>query len=966
MSRTSHNATYRALNTLADLAPQGRTVGREPVTLNEIAVLPVGMCELFVADEQRASLRTVGRENLTAATAAAIDQLAKRATIIDDPDVLRIGWLWLVGVVDGKWIMEPLVSRSVKPAGVATRALHMATSGPAPIFEPTGDVELTSMVTNSADQDRLGEHIPTGDGALAEVTALTVDPKLLQQLTTLQRWATDVATAAGVGPAVWSDTIEQARTNRHVQLVAQTALYLNRPQTGGISTAATLRRWNSINVAGTAFDYIYGGAESTATPTGDEPVDSSLVLSPAQRAAVRRSRYDEVTVVSGPPGTGKSQTIAAIALDAVERGQSVLVAAPTSAAVDALTELLTDTPGPDPIVFGSSRHRQDVIDRLGQGGGQLAGRHTVEASTAALRAAQQDRDELTTLVAEFLTAERMVFDNDSMIAFAARRTAPRWFTPDADLDEARVLYSDAHRPRRGLFTAWRQQRSLRRLHDHAGATSGADLGRALEVARARRLAQDLDAMGGLELDSSWSRLIAATERARVAKGTWLHATTHAADRMTRQGRATMALVASAMRSGRVRRRQALARVDGTRLADAMPLWVATLRDIDDLLPCTPAMFDLLVVDEASQADQVSAAPALLRAKRAVVVGDPKQLRHVSFIADAAIDAARAANQVTTPDEAGRLDVRRLSLFDIAASTSGTEFLSEHFRSAPHLIGFSAQRFYDGHLRLATRHPTNDTKDCISIDRVPGDRADSGVNLVEVDRVIEHITAHLADPATTATVGVMSPTRAQADAITDAAMEAFSLEEIERVKLRIGTVHGFQGCQRDIVLLSLAIDDDAAPGARAFIADPHLFNVMITRARHEIVVVTSLSDDCRGVIGDYIRYGATPPNRPRSKPLSNPLALGLAADLKRSGHPVTTGYPAGEHTLDMVLAASDSGLGIVVGPHPDGPTAHIDRHLALVRSGWEIRDLFHTKWADRLGELGVALALEADRRAAQQR
>ena len=84
--------------------------------------------------------------------------------------------------------------------------------------------------------------------------------------------------------------------------------------------------------------------------------------------------------------------------------------------------------------------------------------------------------------------------------------------------------------------------------------------------------------------------------------------------------------------------------------------------------------------------------------------------------------------------ADRLDVRRVSAFDLAAGAAPVTLLDEHYRSAPHLIGFSAHRFYDDRLRIATRHPSNDRATAIDVRRLDGDR-DRGVNRAEVEAAI---------------------------------------------------------------------------------------------------------------------------------------------------------------------------------------------------------------------------------------
>ena len=103
------------------------------------------------------------------------------------------------------------------------------------------------------------------------------------------------------------------------------------------------------------------------------------------------------------------------------------------------------------------------------------------------------------------------------------------------------------------------------------------------------------------------------------------------------------------------------------LTSAAPMWIGTLSEIEDELPASAGLFDLVVLDEASQIEQSRAAPALLRAQRAVIVGDPHQLHHVSFQSDDAVDAALERHGLG--DWRGLLDVRRVSAFDLAATTA---------------------------------------------------------------------------------------------------------------------------------------------------------------------------------------------------------------------------------------------------------------------------------------------------------
>ena len=605
-----------------------------------------------------------------------------------------------------------------------------------------------------------------------------------------------------------------------------------------------------------------------------------------------------------------------------------------------------------------------------------------------------------------LDAERAATDPSSAELLLARHEAPGLFEAGVDLTRAQAHLA-ASEPTGWWFPRRRARRArgdLVALARCGPSVDDARLARLLEVATARRRAAELEALGGLELDDLWARLERAEASARTAIGDWLDAEVRHDERAHRRALRSMAAVAAALRSGRSERRRQLASMPGRDLTEALPVWIATLRDVDDLLPREAAMFDLVLLDEASQVDQISAAPALLRARRAVVCGDPRQLRHVSFTSDEAQRQAQASSGLPA-DLAGQLDVRRSSLFDAAAAVETTTFLDEHFRSLPHLIDFSARRFYDDRLRIATRTPATDVLDVIAVEPVDGEREGSGVNHAEVDAVLALLDGALAaagpvggppggsadgSPGATATVGVVTPFRAQADALDAAILERYDLDELDRLDLRSGTVHSLQGCERDHLVVSLALDAASAPGSRRFVDDPNLFNVMVTRGRRRATVVTSLPVDpvaadepAAGLDGDtaphgaaaprsarraggdlidaYLRHASAPGGHRRAPAEVSPWARRVAAHVE-PGHALV-GYVVGRHVVDVALASSSTGrapVGLVCGVHPDGPEAHVERHLSLRAAGWRLVEVHETRWGDRLGELGVLLADLAER------
>jgi hypothetical protein len=371
------------------------------------------------------------------------------------------------------------------------------------------------------------------------------------------------------------------------------------------------------------------------------------------------------------------------------------------------------------------------------------------------------------------------------------------------------------------------------------------------------------------------------------------------------------------------------------------------------LPAVTGLFDLVILDEASSIDQPLAATALLRGRRAVIAGDPRQLRQVSFVADAQLRGVVAAHGPDdSPVLAARLDVRRNSTFDLAAGAAPVLVLDEHFRSDPHLVDFVARRLYDGKVQVATRSPRTESKDCVEVVRVEGRRDQAGVVRVEVERAITEVQA--LSRAGRTSVGIVTPFRAQADAIEEAVLAAFTADELEALDLRVGTVHAFQGNERDVVVASLGIGPDQTAASWRFVEDPHLFAVFMTRARRRMTILVSADPPAGGLVAAYLAQADSPPGPPRPAGPIGPWAAAIADDLASAGVPILAAYPSGRHVVDICVDDPSRCVGIECGVHPAGPEAHIDRHLALTRAGWALLEAYRSRWVERRAELVVDL------------
>jgi hypothetical protein len=960
---TTH--AQKILRYLADLAPTGSRNTDVVHRTSEFAYL--GWRPDLLTGTNTEGARVVWRRG-------DLRRLASIDSLHAAEGLLRLGWLFLAGTVEidakSTQFCLPLLSVPVQVESLGGIQYHLVHRGDVEMADDFFDDETRLRLENQTD--------PYGDGVDEP------DEQLLATLPKLQNWVRQAIRAAGLPEAtlVPSGTNPIAIRNQPgLKVVAGAAVYTVRDTTAP-NVAGTLLGWMSQPLEGTALDELYRtdaaphtvidpiaardqdpwvtslkrfqrrtldifyGSPASGKASGGDAVQTPLPLNRTQREAIARSRTESITVVSGPPGTGKSHLVAAVAIDEIARGNSVLIATQSDYAAGVIADLLGRNPGPRFVRFGNRESRETVAAELGDGLAQPLSSSQYDALNKAAEEMGQRADRLRRTISQLLTRETEftagLRQRDLNLTVASQ--APGVLDPDFDLDVAQRLLARAG-SRSGLVSQWRGVRAEKELRRVTNASPGAtleDMGFAIEAGMGESAVRRGLAGGGLSLDAAWAELEDADEQWRTAIGRAVEAKRRARRNGQRRSTRAVAALASALRSGRVRRRRMLRDLSANDFLDVLPLWIGTLQDIDDTLPVAPAVFDVVVFDEASQIDQMRAAPGLARAKRAIVVGDPRQLRHVSFVSDdAMIEAAAAADLVG--DEARILDVRRNSLFDAAASVSSVTWLDEHFRSVPHIIAFSDTTFYRGNLRLMTQHPRTATEDAIRTIRVAGKRNEQGVNAAEIVTVLGEVQ-RLAE-AGARSIGIVSPFRAQADALEEAVLESFGPEDVVRLGLRIGTVHAFQGSERDIVIASLAIGPTDAPGSLRFMQNPNLFNVMVTRAKREMVVVTSVDDSDlpSGLLADYLRHAehaplpwiaATPPRG---------WVAAIHTELNGYRLPVVANYPVAGWSVDLAIGDKEAAIGVECVVHPDGAETHIDQHLALRRAGWTMTDAFQSRW-----------------------
>ncbi|MGW6014308.1 caspase, EACC1-associated type [Streptomyces sp. NPDC055210] len=628
----------------------------------------------------------------------------------------------------------------------------------------------------------------------------------------------------------------------------------------------------TAQIAGTALDALLNGgarqmpapasvAAGAVTPIAPGPCNES------QELVISSAMTQPLTVATGPPGTGKSEVVTAVVTTCVAAGQSVLVASTNNEAVNVVAQRCDDiAPGllmrtgnaealereaaklerllAEPAgasrrgsatVGGEMRNTRAAADRLRE---QAARRVGEEGQLLELLRERQERATVLELPLPLLE-EAWAADADGVAALGrwaerARRTAgARWWQ----------------------LGAWRRGRALTALVT-AGAERADGAGPAWpQWATARPvppeplelLAEIVSVEGAVrelvnrhrewdEEGLKQSRLATAETLSGLSTELSRALSSEALNRAT--GLMNQRLQALRRRSGYQRsQKNLMTHIKG---------WAVSTHSVRQL-ELAPKLFDLVVIDEASQCSIPSVLPLLFRARRALIIGDPMQLGHIPGVSPQQERQARVRAGLS----AAQLEHRRLT-YHVHSSYHAAEqhgdsalLLDEHYRCHPRIADVVNGHCYGGRLRVLTdvrrQVPAHDPVgtadpapvlgwvDVPSGESARGGDGQSWRNAEEAKAVRLVVDGLLAALPPEATVGVVTPFRAQKETL------AQMWRDDDRV--RVGTVHTFQGGQRDVMVLSPVAAHNTPPRTTHWVASQvNLWNVAITRAKSQLITV----------------------------------------------------------------------------------------------------------------------------------
>lgn len=241
-------------------------------------------------------------------------------------------------------------------------------------------------------------------------------------------------------------------------------------------------------------------------------------------------------------------------------------------------------------------------------------------------------------------------------------------------------------------------------------------------------------------------------------------------------------------------------------------------------------FDYIIMDEASQIDVVTGTLALSSSKYAVVIGDEKQLPNVI-----PNDIAIKTNQIFKDyniDENYNYSINSfLSSIKKVITDVPKVILREHYRCHPKIINFCNKKFYNNELIIMTEDMNEE--DVIKVIKTnKGNHSREKTNQRQIDIIKDELVNQ-----DTIDIGIIAPYNNQVNLIK---------KDIKNIE--VSTVHKFQGREKDVIIIS-TVDDNISD----FVGNLNILNVAISRAKKKLVFIVTGNEITNTNILDFIEY-----------------------------------------------------------------------------------------------------------------
>lgn len=362
----------------------------------------------------------------------------------------------------------------------------------------------------------------------------------------------------------------------------------------------------------------------------------------------------------------------------------------------------------------------------------------------------------------------------------------------------------------------------------------------------------------------------------------------------------------------ISKKQAFPRKELEQLRNAFPCIIAGIRDYADYVPLEPEIFDLIVIDEASQVSIAQAFPAILRAKKIIVLGDKRQFSNVKsansskLINSSYQDDIRDAFKETYGNDPQQLERSRafnvrVSILEFFENITNYDcVLRKHFRGYPEIISFSSKNFYNNNLQAikVRAKPIEEVLDFQFVEHDGKQEINGNINKIESDFIVNEVE-RLSELDNPPSVGVITPMRDQQKFIFSELEKSSKYQDMEKLNVKVMTFDSCQGEERDIIFYSF-VDTPVKDISKTVLGtrfdlelqDPEenlrlqRLNVGMSRAKEKIVFVLSkpITDyvgNTQKILNHYWSEVQNANKTPEISELDSPMEVKLLNWIKES-------------------------------------------------------------------------------------
>lgn len=390
-----------------------------------------------------------------------------------------------------------------------------------------------------------------------------------------------------------------------------------------------------------------------------------------------------------------------------------------------------------------------------------------------------------------------------------------------------------------------------------------------------------------------------------------------------------------------------------RCQTAIPVWIMPLNRVAENFDPQRNKFDVVIIDEASQADLL-ALSALYLGEKIIIVGDDEQVSpNPVGIKTHEINALIEQHLKDIP--LNHLYNGQTSIYDMAQNSGFKPLmLTEHFRCLPEIIEFSNELSYNGKIKPLRDASRVCVKPAVVSYRVPGGyKLSNKTNPVEAEHIASLICACTQNEEYDGkTIGVISLLgQEQAYEIDKLLQLKLDPREYENRRIQCGTSAQFQGDERDIIFLSLVEGPNENSGPVRLVSESgrndmyrKQYNVAASRAKDQMWVVYSLNPEIdlkpEDIRLKLIKHALNPSNTEKDIQLNHTesdFERKVMKVLQNQGYKVYSQWEVGSYRIDMVVEDDDKRIAIEC----DGDKWHtldnlsedMKRQAILERLGW---------------------------------